>query len=473
MTQSYSRPEDAGRPAPGDRPVPGDGPDPGGTHEPPFRLPRTWRRRWRPAPWPSRRAPYADASAPRLRDRPWARAAALIAIAGVLGSGLWLVRWSGSASTATPDTFWYARDALQYAGWSEPAADRAAAEITCGAFMRGRPRPAGTYADCVRFRTVLPGDAPVRFQRIFTSRPGYPLLTAPFIRATGAGGFIAGTAALGVACGVAAVLLGLAIGLRPVQALVAEALFYLLPTGLWASRLLAEAPMMLCLMAALAGAVLLMRGRAVVAAGALLACGLAMLCAVKPANGVALAAALAAGAVLLARFFAARRAFLAVAGIAALVLAGNLWISSALRLPGIDETLQDTFTWHFKHPDVPDPWHRLWEASGDLWSGDIGPRMLENPLIPAAFLFAAAGLLARVRWDAAWALAAAGLTGAAVASMHPITDEMERLSAVAWIPVAFGLAALAAVRTGDRPDEPVRPLPSYVEVETADLTPQG
>src|SRR5690606_39623967 len=37
-----------------------------------------------------------------------------------------------------------------------------------------------TYAECVRYRTRLPATAPDRFQRIFTSRPGYPLLTVPF-----------------------------------------------------------------------------------------------------------------------------------------------------------------------------------------------------------------------------------------------------------------------------------------------------
>jgi hypothetical protein len=151
---------------------------------------------------------------------------------------------------------------------------------------------------------------------------------------------------------------------------------------------------------------------------------------------------------------------------------GNLWISSGLHLPGVHETLQDTFTRHFRHPDVPDPWHRLSGAAGTLWSDDIGPAMLENPLIPAAFLFAAAGLVSRVRWDAAWPVAAAGLTGAAIASLHPIVDELPRLSAMAWIPVAFGLAALTA-RTAERPDEHVPSRPRRLEAETADLTPGG
>jgi hypothetical protein len=210
----------------------------------------------------------------------------------------------------------------------------------------------------------------------------------------------------------------------------------------------------------------------VIAGSALLAGALALLCVVKPANGVVLAAALAAGAVLLLPVFASRRTFLAVAGVAVLVLAGNLWIGSALHLPGVHETLQDTFTRHFRHPDVPDPWHRLSGAAGTLWSDDIGPAMLENPLIPAAFLFAAAGLVSRVRWDAAWPVAAAGLTGAAIASLHPIVDELPRLSAMAWIPVAFGLAALTA-RTAERPDEHVPSRPRRLEAETADLTPGG
>lgn len=161
-------------------------------------------------------------------------------------------------------------------------ADRTAAEITCGAMKRDPARWRLTYAECLGYRTRLPAKAPVRFQRIFTSRPGYPLLAVPFVRVMGTTGFAAATAALGVACGIAVVLLALAIGLRPVQALMAETLFYLLPTGLWGSRLLAEAPMMLCLLVALIGTVLLLRGRNVKTAVGLLACGLALLCAVKP-----------------------------------------------------------------------------------------------------------------------------------------------------------------------------------------------
>ncbi|MEO3826089.1 hypothetical protein [Actinomadura sp. B10D3] len=389
--------------------------------------------------WPVR---FAGASASGLRGRRWARAAALIVIAGLLGSGLWMLRWSGGGSTATPDTFWYARDALRYAGHSSAEADRTAAEITCGA-MKGDPaRWRLTYTECLRYRSRLPARAPDRFQRIFTSRPGYPLLAVPFVRVMGATGFAAATAALGVACGVAVVLLALAIGLRPVQALVAETLFYLLPTGLWGSRMLAEAPMMLCLLVALIGTVLLLRGRTVKTAAVVLACALALLCAVKPANGVALAAALAAGAVLSLPFASSRRTSLAVAGIATFVLAGNLWISSVLHLPGVHETLQDTFTRHFRLPDVPDPWQRLADASWSLWTDGIAQLMLDEPLIPAAFLFAAAVLLTRIRRDAAWPLALAGLTGALVASMHPLVYELHRLSVVAWIPVAIALAAL-------------------------------
>jgi len=379
-----------------------------------------------------------------LRDRRWTRVAAFLVIAGLLGSGLWMLRWSGGASTTTPDTFWYVRDALRYAGHSSADADRTAAKITCGGVNPDVTRSELTYAECVRYRTRLPATAPDRFQRIFTSRPGYPLLTVPFVRVMGPAGFAAATAALGVACGVAVAVLALLLGLRPVQALIAETLFYLLPTGLWGTRLLAEAPMLLCLLAALIGTVLLLRGSAVKAAAALLAGALALCCAVKPANGVALAAALAAGAVLALPRASSRRPLLLVAGIAALVLAGNLWISSALHLPSVHETLQDTFTRHFRRPDVADPWPRLFTAVPSLWAEVASQRMLNVPLIPAAFLFAAVGLFTRVRRDAAWPPALAGLTGAAVASMHPLIYEFDRLSVVAWVPVALGLAALTA-----------------------------
>ncbi|MCQ0017415.1 hypothetical protein [Actinomadura madurae] len=71
-------------------------------------------------PSPAGLVRFAGASTSGLRERRWARAAALVVIAGLLGSGLWMLRWSGGGSTATPDTFWYARDALLYAGHSPP-----------------------------------------------------------------------------------------------------------------------------------------------------------------------------------------------------------------------------------------------------------------------------------------------------------------------------------------------------------------
>jgi hypothetical protein len=392
----------------------------------------------------------ASVQAP-AHDRPWSRLCALAAIAIFLGAGLWLLRWSGGDSTATPDTFWYARDALKYAGYSQSRADAAAARITCGAMSRAHPHPRD-FDSCLAYRTTLPASAPVRFQRIFTSRPGYALLTTPFVKMFGGAGFVVGTAALGVACGAAIVGLALATGLRPVQALLAEIAFYLLPTGLWTSRMLAEPPMMLCLLTVMIGTVLLLRGRYRIAATGLLATGLAVLCVTKPANGMALAAALAAGSVVLLPFTRSRSACLIVAGVAAIVLTGNLWVSATLHLPGFNETLQDTFTQHFRHPDVPGPWHRLADRTGWLWREPIRWRMLDDPLIPVAYLLGAYGLVQKIRPAAAWMVCLAGLTGAVVVSMHPLVSEMSRLTVVTWIPVALGLAALVALplpsRTG-------------------------
>jgi hypothetical protein len=372
----------------------------------------------------------------------------LAVVAVFLGSGLWLLRWSGDQSTATPDTFWYARDALRYAGYSQSSADTAAAKITCGAMNRADPPYRKGYNACVRYRIGLPDRAPIRFQRIFTSRPGYALLTTPFVWVLGGAGFLVGTAVLGVACGVAIAVLGLVAGLRPGQALLAEAAFYLLPSGLWASRMLAEAPMMLFLSMALIGTVLLLRGYAPIAAVFLLAVSLTCLFVVKPANGVALAAALTAGAVMLSTFIRARSACLVIAAVAAVALAGYLLVSTALHLPGTHETLQDTFTRHFRRPDVADPWHLLADHTVLLWQDRIAPQMLNDPLIPAAYLLGAAGLFGRLRRNAAWPLFLAGLTGAVVVSMHPLASETPRLAVVTWIPVALGLAALLNLPSG-------------------------
>jgi hypothetical protein len=391
-----------------------------------------------------------------LGDRRWIRVGALVAVAVIAGAGLWLLRWSGGQSTATPDTFWYARDAFRYAGYSEHGADTSAARITCGAMSRAR-LDRKNYDSCLRYRAGLPSYAPARFERIFTSRPGYALLTAPFVRLLGGAGFLVGTAVLGVACGVAIMLLALAAGLRPARALSAEVAFYLLPTGLWASRMLAEPPMMLFLLTAMIGTVLLARGRRWIGGAGLLAVSLTCLCVVKPANGVALAAALAAVAVVLLPFARSRRAWLLIAGVSAAVLIGNFWLSDALHLPGLNETLQDTFTRHFRAPDVNDPWNHLSQQTGKLWRENIWPRMLDDPLIPVAFLVGAIGLFARIDRDTALPLLFAGLTGAAVASMHPLGSEVARLTVVTWIPVALGLAALAPLPGRPRPASPAAP----------------
>jgi hypothetical protein len=387
----------------------------------------------------------------KLRDRRRLRLGALIFIALILSSGLWLMRWSGGTSTATPDTFWYARDSLGYAGYSQRSADTIAAQITCGAMSRARPH-ATNYGGCFRYRSGLPASAPIRFQRIFTSRPGYGLLTAPLVWVFGGAGFIIGSAMLGVACGIAIVMLALTAGMRPSQALLAEVIFYLLPTGLWVSRMLAEAPMVLFLLVAMSGAVLLLRGRARVPAAGLLVVGLACMCAVKPANGVALAAALAAVSVVRLPFTRARPAYLLIAAIAVVVLAGNMSVSAALHLPGVHETLQDSFTHHFRQPDVIHPWRRLVHGDAALWVGRVVPQLLGDPLIPAAYLLGAIGLFQRVRADAAWPVAFAGLTGVVVVSMHPLPSETARLALVTWIPVAIGLAALMDLTLLSRPD---------------------
>jgi hypothetical protein len=138
-----------------------------------------------------------------------------------------------------------------------------------------------------------------------------------------------------------------------------------------------------------------------------------------------------------------RPAYLLLTGVSAAVLAGDLGVAAILHLPGLSETLQDTFTKHFRYPDVPDPWTRLSDQARRLWRRNIGPDLLDDPLIPAAYLCGVLGLFARLRRNVTWPIVLAGLSGAAVASAHPLASELPRLSVVTWIPVALGIAALA------------------------------
>ena len=139
--------------------------------------------------------PVSEPTWRRLLRRP-------IALALLIALGFALIQaFSGSQSFLYPDSYRYARAAEQFAGESRHAAHLDSLQAFCAS--RGKqatasarlnpldsnPAAAGRTArqKCLSTWTNAPdittGDA--RYQAIFSSRPGYPLLAAPFVATFG------------------------------------------------------------------------------------------------------------------------------------------------------------------------------------------------------------------------------------------------------------------------------------------------
>jgi 4-amino-4-deoxy-L-arabinose transferase-like glycosyltransferase len=295
---------------------------------------------------------------------------------------------------------------------------------------------------------------PPRYDRIFTTRPGYPLFIAPFVALFGERGMAMATAVLGVGAGVLMALGVRLLGGSLVQSLFATTMLFLLPTGYWLTRLLAESGAIAGTLAALCGGVLVLRNDgsrlARTASGGLTLVALLALTLVKPASGVLLAAGMAAAAVLIGAHDLIRRRRIGLpvrllGAIAVTVLV--LWqvMSAIFDIPGAEETLQDKFTASFTLPDVPDPWSRLLDMNRAFWPLQIdgwlngGAPFAASPFL--AFLVAGTAALC---WAASGRLAllwlAAGGTGVLSVVAHPVASEVDRLLVFIWLPVAAGLA---------------------------------
>ncbi|MEV4463895.1 hypothetical protein AB0J51_09750 [Micromonospora echinofusca] len=388
--------------------------------------------------------------------------------AAALGSLLWWGRWETAPQHAYPDTYWYARQAVTMTGTPSAEADRFAARLVC---RKGMPSPR-RGVPCVAGTRQWAADMPPRYQRIFTTRPGYSLATAPFVLVFGERGMVLATAALAVLAGVLAALAVRLLGGGLVSSLAATALLFLLPTGFWLSRLLAEAGATAFALAALCAAVPLLRpggtarGRLLLG-GAVLA-GLLGSTVTRPATGLLLSAALTAVFAVLTLL--RRRAgwepglvvLTAACGVATAVWLG---LSAALDIPGAAETLQDKFTVHFTRPDVPDPWPRLVELNRDFWPAQLnawwngGAPLAASPFL-ALLLVGFAALFRALPGRAALLFATTGATGLLTLVAHPKESEADRLVLVIWLPVVVGLAMLLDRTARPAPDtagEPGQP----------------
>lgn len=313
----------------------------------------------------------------------------------------------------------------------------------------------GTLENCIT-KTVA-GRGPVigwvdrnpQYQAIFTPRVGFPLLSIPFMRLLGEreGMWLVAVAGTAIA-GLLMARLARMAGLNLVPSLLVQAAFYALPASIpHGVALLAEGP-------TLASALVMAIGMAHVLRGsrgrgtALLVLGLGLVFFFKYSSAVLLCLSFLLVFVGLLIFKTYRRYSQIRLGIviATVLIVTSLAVNGLFGFPGLNESLQDTFTDHFRHPPVDDPFSLLIVLEGDfLWRF-----LMDLPANAAYLLVFVAGVWGYVRAmrekllpPAGWAGVALSLYGILSVVGHPVYTQAERLGSSLWVGVAIGIGLLA------------------------------
>ncbi len=374
------------------------------------------------------------------------------------------------------DTYQYARQTLRILGDDQAQAVHGAVVMFCQDSGRSAARSAtldygspgsgsayeSGYARCLQtYRDGLTPSSP-RYIAIFTSRPGYPLLAAPFAAAFGLRFGVWSTAVL---CTLAAGFLVLALlraaGCGAAAALCGQALYLAAPTGYWGSRMLTDGPSLATTLLTLLGAWRLTQHR-IRSGAAVLAAGFAAGFVVRYSSEQLVALLLTAGALICLRWVRPARhrgtALLAAISGGALLVSESL--STLLGWPGVSESLQDTFTRHFIRPDVSDPVGRLVKLNLRFWG--YFPVSEPTALLAAVILIALA--VALVRRDPAYGalVTAVAATGIGTVAAHPLASQADRLMVPVWLLLPLGLPRLLPDRGRPRAAAPARePEPAY------------
>jgi hypothetical protein len=303
-----------------------------------------------------------------------------------------------------------------------------------------------------------------RYQAIFSSRPGYPVLAAPFISAFG---ILHGLRLLGLltaaACSLLLYRLLRSNRFPPLAAAAGQAALLASPLGWWSIQPLGEGLVLAGALGALWGATVLLRRSGGRVSGALLL--LASLAALTYTRYsivlvfVPVAIAVTLAAVLFHRplrhYGTALFLGLSAVGTAAVAVGVQL-----LGLPSAKVTLQDTFTNHFALPDVSDPWHRLVELNLRYWRDWIAVQASEPFFLLATGV--ALWALFRRTPGLGWLALGTAVAGAAQVAAHPLAAEAERLGVLMWVPAVLGVPVAVELlldRSGLRPGRSVPPAP--------------
>ncbi|MFE6687261.1 hypothetical protein ACFVFQ_12355 [Streptomyces sp. NPDC057743] len=363
------------------------------------------------------------------------------------------------ASLFSNDSYRYARQAYEYLGDTRPEAQHKALVAYCKDEANRKyraqlldemrfkgPRDPKSYQRCMKSTEtsgLKPNDP--RYERIFETRPLYPLLAAPFVGVMGAKSGLSAVSLIFTTAGGFFLLAALRrVGLSPGLALLGQVLYYATPLATWGTLPLAEGPLLAMLASMLYGAVCLLQGR--IRTGALVyTASLAVSAGVKysSAQMAAVTMTLAAGAMLLCVRRTRHRGTWWLFGLSAGTVAAVTLISKLLALPGTSATLQDTFSKHWTKPEVAAPWHDLAHLNVNFWWQWAQQQALA-PLLVLPLGLALWGLWRR-SVPLALTVVALGATGIATVVAHPVYFQAERLYAAVWLIVAAGLPVLVDV----------------------------
>ncbi|WP_148082047.1 hypothetical protein [Streptomyces botrytidirepellens] len=353
------------------------------------------------------------------------------------------------------DSYRYARSAYEFLGdpfrKAQDKALRAYCADTAAMLQRNRmlhqiefrdPVRRHEFQDCLaQYADGLNPSNP-RYEALFHARPAYPLLAAPFVRLLGAKAGLTAVALGFTALGGLLVLVLLrALRAPPPVAWLGQCLYYVTPIGLWGSRPMTEGPVLALLVAMLLGAVWLCQGRSV--AGALLSvAAFALGFAVKYSSFVLVGPCLVAAGVMALMFVPQARhkgthCLLIVSLFESLVAFA---MSRVLRLPGLEASLQDTFSLHWTYPEVTHPWRLLVQLDANYWWQWLQREALAPSLLLLLVLGAWGAMSRSV--PIALCLIAVGGAGLLTAAAHPVAMEGDRLYVQAWLIVVVGLPLL-------------------------------
>ncbi len=299
------------------------------------------------------------------------------------------------------------------------------------------------YRDCMDWLTRHDGTTE-RYKEIFYARPGYPFLASLIAPLTGVWAALwVVSLAFTLAGGALAIVLIRLAGGSVRGAWIGEILFFALPTGSLGVQRLTDGPAVTLTLAALVGAVLLACRRSLLP-GTFALCGaLALGYFVRYSAFTLLCAALlVASLICLGRRGSRHAGTVALAGVSSVGLVGITVGARLMGWPGASSTMQDTFTDHFKQPDVADPVHQLVRLNTEFWS--YVPWQHQT----AAFLpIALCGLALAALWRTDVTVAV--LTICLLVVAHPVYGQYARLVLPIWLLPVLGLPFLTPKRSAE------------------------